>query len=279
MTGLDGLHGRDESRSMIERDELLDTRGHASSCSRVLLPGLRSAALAAARPGGGRAAPPGPRPRTSRRSPAVQADSRRRQLRRRHPPGVPEHAVRATPTAVADALSDLGVRHVRDDLFMNNPRQYAGIKTVADRGIKFNLIMGRPDQPGQRRGLRRHRGHPAARPASVESVEGINEWDLFSGGAPTWARSWRPRQQELYAGGQGQPGDRRTCRCSSPALAFKWNYADRRRHVAVRRHRQRAHVPRRLQALQRDQPDHHGDPRLDPRPSRWSRPRPATTTP
>ena len=40
----------------------------------------------------------------------------------------------ADATAVAVKLSDLGVRHVRDDLFMNNPRQYAGIKTVADRG-------------------------------------------------------------------------------------------------------------------------------------------------
>ena len=47
-------------------------------------------------------------------------------------------------TAVANALSDLGVRHVRDDLRTNDPREYAGIKTVADKGIKFNLIMGNP---------------------------------------------------------------------------------------------------------------------------------------
>ena len=50
-------------------------------------------------------------------------------------------------TAVANALNDLGVRHVRDDLYMNNPRQYAGIKTVSDRGIKFNMIMGNPGSP------------------------------------------------------------------------------------------------------------------------------------
>src|SRR5690349_12390529 len=54
----------------------------------------------------------------------------------------------ADATRVADALSDLGVRHVRDDLFLGNQRQYDGIRTIADRGIKFNLIMGRPDKPG-----------------------------------------------------------------------------------------------------------------------------------
>src|ERR1700759_5274220 len=39
----------------------------------------------------------------------------------------------ADATAVANALSNLGVRHVRDDLSINNPREYAGIKTVADK--------------------------------------------------------------------------------------------------------------------------------------------------
>ena len=36
---------------------------------------------------------------------------------------------------------------MRDDLYMNDPRQYAGIKTVSDRGIKFNMIMGNPGSP------------------------------------------------------------------------------------------------------------------------------------
>ncbi len=40
----------------------------------------------------------------------------------------------ADATKVADALGDLGVRHVRDDLFLDNPRQYAGIETVATGG-------------------------------------------------------------------------------------------------------------------------------------------------
>src|SRR5687767_10611605 len=52
------------------------------------------------------------------------------------------------PNAVGNALSDLGVRHVRDDLYLGNQRQYDGIRTISERGIQFNLIMGRPDKPG-----------------------------------------------------------------------------------------------------------------------------------
>ena len=67
-------------------------------------------------------------------------------------------------TAVANALSDLGVRHVRDDLYMDNPRQYAGIKTVADTGREVRPDHGQPQQPEQRRGVREHRGHEAGPP-------------------------------------------------------------------------------------------------------------------
>ena len=103
----------------------------------------------------------------------------------------------ADATKVADALSDLGVRHVRDDLFLDNPRQYAGIETVADRGIDFNLIMGRPDKPGRPAD---YVDTVAALPAgAVESVEGINEWDLFGAGRLDWATEVATWQQELYA--------------------------------------------------------------------------------
>src|SRR5438128_1608262 len=37
--------------------------------------------------------------------------------------------------AVANALTDLGVRHVRDDLYLDAPREYRAIATVAGRGI------------------------------------------------------------------------------------------------------------------------------------------------
>jgi hypothetical protein len=46
--------------------------------------------------------------------------------------------------AVAAALADLGVRHVRDDLYLDAPRQYAAIAAIAAAGARFDLILGRP---------------------------------------------------------------------------------------------------------------------------------------
>ena len=125
-------------------------------------------------------------------------------------------------TAVANALSDLGVRHVRDDLFMNNPRQYAGIKTVSDRGIKFNLIMGNPSSPDSAEAYVNTVATQLP-PGSVESVEGSNEWDLFSGGSPTWAADLATRQKELYEASKSNPATA-DLPVLAPALAFKWNY-------------------------------------------------------
>ena len=126
-------------------------------------------------------------------------------------------------TAVGNALSDLGVRHVRDDLYMDNPRQYAGIKTVSDRGIKFNLIMGNPSSP---KTAAQYVDTVATQlpPGSVESVEGSNEWDLFSGGDPLWAVNLLSRQRELYEASKANPATA-ALPVLAPALAFKWNYA------------------------------------------------------
>jgi hypothetical protein len=128
----------------------------------------------------------------------------------------------ADATRVADALSDLGVRHVRDDLYLNNERQYAGIQTVADRGIKFNLIMGRPDKPGTPADyVRTVADLPAG---AVESVEGINEWDLFGAARPDWATEVATWQKDLYAETKANPATSHLP-VLSPSMAFKWNYA------------------------------------------------------
>lgn len=123
-------------------------------------------------------------------------------------------------TAVADALSDLGVRHVRDDLYMNNPRQYAGIKTVADRGIKFNLIMGRPTSPESAADYVTTVADVLP-PGSVESIEGTNEWDLS--GRPDWVVEMQQRQQELYTAAKANPKTA-SLPVLAPALAYRWNY-------------------------------------------------------
>ncbi len=128
----------------------------------------------------------------------------------------------ADATKVADALEDLGVRHVRDDLFLDNPRQYAGIETVAERGIGFDLIMGRPDKPGTPGD---YVETVAALPGgAVESVEGVNEWDLFGAARPGWASEAAQWQQDLYEETKANPATS-DLPVLSPSMAFKWNYA------------------------------------------------------
>ena len=122
---------------------------------------------------------------------------------------------------VATALEDLGVRHVRDDLYLDNPRQYDGIRTLAGRGIRFDLIMGRPDRPGTPADYVRTVAEELPTGA-VESVEGVNEWDHFGG--PDWPVELVSWQQRLFDEVKGDP---RTSHLPvlSPALAFRWNYA------------------------------------------------------
>ena len=123
-------------------------------------------------------------------------------------------------TAVANALSDLGVRHVRDDLRTNDPREYAGIKTIADKGIKFDLIMGNPSSPDS---AATYVDTVATQlpSGSVESVEGSNEWDI--NGTANWVSELTTRQRDLY---QATKANAATASLPvlSPALAFKWNY-------------------------------------------------------
>ncbi len=126
---------------------------------------------------------------------------------------------------VADALEDLGVRHVRDDLFLDadlriNARQAQAIRTIADRGVTFNLIMGRPDRPGSPEDyVRAVTQLPAG---AVTSVEGINEWDHF-GPDGAWVLQLADWQARLYASIKTTP-ETRGLPVLSPALAFRNNY-------------------------------------------------------
>jgi hypothetical protein len=124
-------------------------------------------------------------------------------------------------TAVAGALKDLGVRHVRDDLYMANPRQYAGIRTVANEGVRFNLIMGRPTSPQSAADYVATVAKEL--PASaVESIEGTNEWDIS--GRDAWVEEMHTRQKQLYAAAKANPATKHLP-VLAPALAFRWNYA------------------------------------------------------
>lgn len=124
--------------------------------------------------------------------------------------------------AVAQALADLGVRHVRDDLYLDAPRQYRAISTVAQRGIGFDLIMGRPGGDAAPQDyVDTVAGQLPA--GAVESLEGVNEWDLFGGSG--WVDELRSWQQELYDAAKADPATAHLP-VLSPALAYRWHYAD-----------------------------------------------------
>lgn len=123
--------------------------------------------------------------------------------------------------AVAAAVKDLGVRHVRDDLFLGTPRQYAAIKTVADAGAKFDLIMGKP---GGTATPQDYVDQVARLPqGAVESLEGANEQDLFGG--DDWVAAMTTWQQGLWDAAHANPATA-SLPILSPALAFRWNYAN-----------------------------------------------------
>jgi hypothetical protein len=128
----------------------------------------------------------------------------------------------ADADAVAAAISDLGVRHVRDDLYLGRDDQYAAMAKVAAAGARFDLIMGRP---GTEKTPADYVAAAAALPAgTVESLEGVNEWDLF-GPPDTWATEARTWQQDLYTAAHANAATA-GLPVLSPALAFKSHYAD-----------------------------------------------------
>src|SRR3954452_24549172 len=73
-------------------------------------------------------------------------------------------------------LNQLGARHVRDRVFQTSG-DAAAINALHKAGIRFNMIMGRPDNAG---------GTPTQlinvlatkTPGATETLEGANEWNL-----------------------------------------------------------------------------------------------------
>jgi hypothetical protein len=122
--------------------------------------------------------------------------------------------------AVAAAVKDLGVRHVRDDLFLDAPRQYAAIRTVAAAGAQFDLILGRPDGGATPADYVDTVARLA--PGAVESIEGVNEWDLKGGDG--WVTEMTHWQRGIWDAARANPATV-DLPVLSPALAFRWNYA------------------------------------------------------
>jgi hypothetical protein len=125
----------------------------------------------------------------------------------------------ADTTKVAQALKDLGVRHVRDDLFLNNAQEYAAMRQVtAQSGAHFDLIAGRPGTGTPQQYV----ATAAALGDVVEALEGPNEWDV--NGGLTWASDLRTYQSGLYAAAKANPATAQLP-VFAPALADRSHYS------------------------------------------------------
>ena len=113
------------------------------------------------------------------------------------------------PRAVA-ALERLGVRHVRDGIFDHpdpawadwDARYRRSVELAAARGIRFDLIAGRPQNPtGSIDALVALAAGPLRR--AVASIEGPNEYDLS--GSRSWSLALTDYQRALYRAVRGEP--------------------------------------------------------------------------
>lgn len=99
-------------------------------------------------------------------------------------------------STVLKRLRKLGVRHVRDRVFIQRPDQYQFIRDIAATGIRFNVIAGDPTYEG---GTPEEIVGIAAGefPDAVETFEGANEWNLRGGSG--WVQELGAHQGRLFA--------------------------------------------------------------------------------
>jgi hypothetical protein len=111
-------------------------------------------------------------------------------------------------TRVLDNLQSLGVTHVRDGAFGDPSwggwltRYNNDLKAAAARGIKFDLIMGRPNNSGGTIDQLTAAVAGPLRPA-VDMLEGPNEYDIS--GVSAWSSPLVSYQRQLYGAVRAQP--------------------------------------------------------------------------
>jgi hypothetical protein len=109
----------------------------------------------------------------------------------------------ADTTRVTQALTDLGVRHVRDNLNLSVPQSFPAMRQIASAGIRFDLIMGRPGswQTPEKLVQAIATEFPTG---VVESLEGANEYNLDEH-AVDWVLELRSHQQQLWEAAKANP--------------------------------------------------------------------------
>jgi len=103
---------------------------------------------------------------------------------------------------VKQRLTELGVRHIREDLAAERPDQYQRLNELAAVGIKSTLILGDPGNGST--GLEDLTATVKDRLAgAVDAVEGPNEYSTRGGS--NWRSDLAAYQQSLYATVKGDP--------------------------------------------------------------------------
>jgi hypothetical protein len=108
--------------------------------------------------------------------------------------------VSAFPT-VARRLEELGVRHIRDELYPDRADQYQRLNALAAAGIGSTLIVGSPANGVA--GLETLLGVAGDDIDGVDALEGPNEYS--TSGDPEWQPHLVAYQQALYEQAKGDP--------------------------------------------------------------------------
>jgi hypothetical protein len=116
-------------------------------------------------------------------------------------------------------LKELGVRHIRDGICGTCVWQWERYEALATDGIRLNAGAGWPNATTQQRtdalaAMRRLA-------PMIETIEGANEWDLFSGRTATWSSEVRAHQAWLANAVRTDPV-LRTKPIIGPSLVFSW---------------------------------------------------------
>jgi hypothetical protein len=116
-------------------------------------------------------------------------------------------------------LAELGVRHIRDSVCGTCVWQWERYEALAADGIRLNAGAGWPTESSAVRtqvlaAMRRLA-------PMIDSIEGANEWDLFSGRTSTWASETRAHQSWWHDAIRADPVLRRLP-LVGPSLVFSW---------------------------------------------------------
>lgn len=104
---------------------------------------------------------------------------------------------------VEQRLTELGVRHVRGELYPKAPDEYQAIHELAARGIQSEMILGDPAEPEAALTEMLAAMKTPNLAGAIDTVEGPNEYSTRGG--TEWVAKLRAYQERLWNGINGDP--------------------------------------------------------------------------